>query len=183
MASFNFDINEVQSERFVTKPGYYNAMITETTLKAPNAKGTQQLQLVWKTDANEIIRTSYTVICPTSVEAEQIGKRFLRNVCEAIGIMGFRDTNEMCHKQHVILVKEDEPRVMPDGTTKVYLKVVAAYPVGDARIVGSVTPTAKGAFSSIDCMPDVFKEDTEPSDAVPCDAAPTNATLPPWQRR
>ena len=176
MATFNFDINEVQSDKFVTTPGYYNAMITETTLREPNAKGTQQLQLTWKTDNNEIIRSSYTVICPTSVDAEQIGKRFLKNLCESVGMLGFRDTNELCCKQHVILVKEDTPRLMPDGSSKVFLKVVGAYPVNDTRVVGSVAPVAKNAFTTLDCTPDVF------ADSVPNDSNPNTSSLPPWQR-
>ena len=173
MASFSFNVNEVQSDKFVTKPGYYNAMITETILKDPNMKGTQQLQITWKTDDNSIIRTSYTVICPTNVEAEQIGKRFLKQVCESIGMIGFRDTNELCCKQHVILVKEDS-RLMPDGTNKTFLKVVSAYAVDDARISGSVAPTAPNAFNTFDCVPVVFREVEAPTETT---------NLPPWQVR
>lgn len=137
MAQFNFNVNDVQELRtFVHTPGVYRASIIRTTIKEPNAKGTQQLMLTWMTDSNEELNYSVTIICPTNPAAEQIGKRFLKQVCDAIGMTSFMDTNELIGKAHLISVKEGTPRLMPDGTQRSYLEVASVHSLTDT----SMTP-------------------------------------------
>lgn len=103
MANFAFDASSVEAqapatERTLLPEGFYNAIITETELKETKA-GT-----------GAYIRTEYTIldeshakrkvwsnfnIRNTNPEAQRIGLSQLSSCCQAIGLQGISNTEEL----------------------------------------------------------------------------------------
>ena len=145
MAGFNFNANQVDGDVRDFSPipkGKYPAVIIATELGQANEKGTEQLKVDWEITEGpcEKRRVSnwITVACPTSNEAQDIGMRFLKNICESVGIAGFTDTDELCGRAHVIDVGDRKDRTDP---TKVYNEVKRCYAAGTPT-APATTPTA-----------------------------------------
>jgi hypothetical protein len=134
MASFQFNANAVEGDNRDFSPipnGKYNAVIVKTELGQPNGKGTEQLKIEWDIvdgpHARRKVTNWITVACPSSKEAQDIGMRTLKNICEAVGLAGFTDSDELLGRQHVIDVGQ-RPDV--NDKTKVFNEVKRCYPAG-----------------------------------------------------
>lgn len=146
MAGFNFNANQVDGDVRDFSPlpnGKYNAVIVKTDMGQPNQKGTEQLKIEWEIadgpHAKRKVSNWITVACPSSKEAQDIGMRFLKNVCESVGLAGFTDTDELCARQHVIDVGQ---RADVNDKTKVFNEVKRCYPAGTAATAAAATPAA-----------------------------------------
>lgn len=146
MARFNFNANAVEGDVRDFSPlpnGKYNAVIVKTEMGQPNQKGTEQLKIEWEIidgphDSRKVSNW-VTVACPSSKDAQDIGNRFLKNVCESVGLAGFSDTDDMCGRQHVIDVGQ---RTDLNDKTKVFNEVKRCYPAGTAVTAQSSAPVA-----------------------------------------
>jgi len=136
MAVLNFNANAVDGDVKDFSPipnGKYDAVIIATKMEPANAKGTEQLRLTWEIQSGPMAKRQVsnwiTVNCPTSKEAQDIGMRFLKNTCEAVGLAGFTDTDELCGRQHIIDVGQRKDN---QDATKVFNEVKRCYPAGAA---------------------------------------------------
>lgn len=108
MASFNFNSSAVSGDTDFTPvtPGEYQASIVDSGLDKKD-NGTEQLKLVYKINGGQFdgrqLSQWYTVACANQVGVD-IGMRQLKGVCEALGVPGFRDTQELHGKSLVIKV-------------------------------------------------------------------------------
>jgi hypothetical protein len=116
MTDFTFNCNEAPApENFEPIPVGTEvvAEIANTDLGQANAKGTQRLKLTYKvldgTHKGRQINQWLSVICPTSDKAVEIAQRTLREICEAIGLKGFKMTEELHGKPLVVKVGQEEP--------------------------------------------------------------------------
>lgn len=152
-------------------PGRYNAVIISTDLEAPNAKGTQQLKIVWEITDGPMqkgrVTNWVTVACATQM-AVDIGQRFLKNICDSIGLPSFQDTDEMCGRQHTIDVHFPARN---DG--KKFAEVKRCYPAGSAA---AVTTHAQPARAEPPPM-DMAAQTTQTTQTRPAAKA-----TPPWAK-
>lgn len=197
MAHLNYNANEHEEMRDMTPlpKGKYNAIIEATKLgEAKGDKYTQQLEITWVVVGGEHegrkVTNWVTVACDTAV-ARDIGMRFLRNVCEAVGLAGFTDTDELCGRQHVIdvgTVKKER-----DGKAEEYGEVKRCYPTGvapacgqSARAFSGAEPAAGVPAEKSKCALPACAPHDEGRDGR---ASTTNgqsaqgAVLPPWARK
>lgn len=151
MASFNFNANQVEGDVKDFSPipkGKYHAVIINTELVKPNEKKTEQLKVEWEITegpcAKRHVSNWITVSCPTSKEAQEIGLRFLKNVCESVGMAGFTDSDELCGRAHIIDIGE---RKDLNDATKIFNEVKRCYPSGGATVTQSA-PATGGAQAS-----------------------------------
>lgn len=142
MAQFNFNANAVEGDVRDFSPipnGKYEAVIIDTDLGKPNEKGTEQLKVTWEIQSGQMAKRQVsnwiTVACPTSTEAKDIGMRFLKNVCESVGLAGFTDTNDLLGRAHIIDVGQRKYNM---DATKVFNEVKRCYPAG-AAATGAAT--------------------------------------------
>lgn len=177
MAQMSFNANAVTGDvaNFDNlPPGKYNAVIVKTELEKPNERGTEQLRIEWEvTDGpceKRHISTWVTVACTTEKgpQAVDIGMRFLKNVCEAVGMAGFTDTDELCGRRHVIDVGT---RKKQDSTTTSEVK--RCYPAGQPaqQVTSPQQPAQATAF-----VP------AQPVPSSPPVYTPPAAAKPPWMK-
>lgn len=147
MAVLNFNANNVEGDVRDFSPipnGKYDAVIIKTDLGPANNKGTEQLKVTWEIQSGPMAKRQVsnwiTVSCPTSKEAQEIGMRFLKNVCESVGIAGFTDTDELCGRAHIIDIGQ---RKDVNDATKVFNEVKRCYPAG--AVTTGVAPAAATA--------------------------------------
>lgn len=152
MAHLPFNSNDVQGDMqdFSTPipEGKYRAVIVKTVLgETKGDKHTQQLQVVWQVVGGDLdgrqVSNYITVRCDNP-EARDIGQRFLKNICEAIGLASFVDTDEMCGREHVVGVGFTKPR--DDG--KKYNEVKRCYPAGESVTPAPTTQAAPVAHAT-----------------------------------
>ena len=134
MSQFQFNANAVPGEHGEggTLPsGIYNAVITGAEVQKENEKGTKQLLVTWTVTDGEhkgrTVRNYVTFACPTSAEAQGIGLRFIKNICQSIGRPSVNDTADFIGIQHVVKVGAGEPK---QGSAKTYSEVKMTYPKG-----------------------------------------------------
>jgi hypothetical protein len=185
MAQFQFQSNAVEGDMPDTTPvtkGRHMAAIDKTEMGKANDKGTEQLMVEWAIIDGPCkgrkVRNYITVCCPTSEQAQQIGMRFLKNVCESVGIAGFSDTDELCGRPHQIDVDHESKTPVKVGeTAKVFATVKRTYPAGasvatamDHAAVAATLTTAPSSTA------------TASSQATTMAAKPAPAA-PPWARK
>jgi hypothetical protein len=171
MAALQFNANNVEGDVKDFSPipnGKYDAIIAATKMEPANDKGTEQLKVEWQITSgpmtNRRVTNWITVSCPTSKEAQDIGMRFLKNVCESVGMAGFTDTDELIGRQHIIDVGQRKDN---RDATKTFTEVKRCYPAG-AVTTGMAPATAAAPAAS-----------PATAAAKPAPAAGTKTT-PPW---
>jgi hypothetical protein len=177
MAQMNFNANQVEGDVkdfSPLPPGKYPAVIVKTELGRPNENGTEQLRVEWEvTDGahkGRHISNWITVACKTQT-AVDIGMRQLKNVCEAVGMAGFTDTDELCGRAHIIDVGT---RKRTDGTTDSEVK--KCHPAGAATAAPAAAQGAPAAAAQ-------SKQAPAPAAApAAASAAPATAGRPPWMK-
>ena len=186
MAQMQFNANQVEGDvrDFTLIPkGKYPSVVIKTDLGRPNEKGTEQLQVTWEiTDGphkGRQVTNWITVACPSSSEARDIGLRQLKNLCEACGMAGFTDTDELCGRAHVIDVGERKDN---RDATKVFNEVKRCYPSGCAAATPSAAQAGAAASSTVATAATrpTPQTPTQPAGGATPTAAP--ATPPPWMR-
>lgn len=178
MAVLNFNANAVEGDVKDFSPipnGKYDAIIVKTDLGPANAKGTEQLKVEWQITsgpmANRHVTNWITIACPSSKEAQEIGMRFLKNICESVGMASFSDSDELIGRQHIIDVGQ---RKDTQDASKTFNEVKRCYPAGSVT-TGSA-PAATPAPSTATATRGVPA--TAPA-AATATAAGTK-TPPPW---
>lgn len=181
MAHLNYNANEHEEMRDMSPlpKGKYNAIIEATKLgEAKGDKHTQQLEITWTVVGGEHdgrkVTNWVTVACDTVV-ARDIGLRFLRNVCEAVGLAGFTDTDELCGRQHVIdvgTVKKER-----DGKVEEYGEVKRCYALGNG---GGQKTEAGGQSGAVSGGGQKTEDGGQKGTG---NGQPANANLPPWARK
>ena len=141
MSQFQFNANTVPGEHGEGGPlpsGIYNAVITGAEVQRENDKGTKQLLITWAVTDGEhkgrTVRNYVTFVCPTSTDAQNIGLRFIKNICQSIRRPSITDTADFLGVQHVIKVGAGEPK---QGSTKAYAEVKMTYPKGSGPDTGT----------------------------------------------
>jgi len=154
MSQFHFNSGSVQGEHGEAEQlpkGFYNAAITGAEEQKANDKGTRQLLITWAVADGEhrgrTVRNYVTFACPSSADAQNIGLRFLKNICQSIGKPAVNDTNDFLGIQHVIKVGQSEPK---QGSSKTYAEVKMTYPRGSGPSAeeAAVTATAPAETDS-----------------------------------
>lgn len=183
MAQLNFNANQVEGDvkDFSLLPkGKYQAVIIKTDMERPNERGTQQLHVTWEVISGPHVKRQVsnwiTVVCPSSVEAQDIGMRQLKNICESVGLASFSDTDELCGRQHIIDVGEKKDN---RDASKVYNEVKRCYPADGPQGTNRGTPSATTTHGA--------QATTVPSSTPTAAAATTQkagpaANRPPWMR-
>ena len=180
MAQLNFNANDVPGDNkdFSLIPkGKYTAVIIATKMENPNEKGTQQLHVTWEITegqhAKRQVSNWITVFCPSNSEAQDIGRRQLKNICESVGLASFSDTDELCGRAHIIDVGEKKDN---RDASKVYNEVKRCYPTGAAT-----APTApqEGVPTSAPAHTPT-PQPAQPAQATVTPAA--SAKRPPWMK-
>jgi len=137
MSQFQFSTSTVQGEHSESETplpkGTYNAAITSVEPQKENEKGTKQLLITWTVadggHRGRTVRNYVTFHCPTSADAQNIGLRFLKNICQSIGKPAVSDTSDFLGVPHVIKVGTTKPK---QGSNEVYAEVKMTYPKGSA---------------------------------------------------
>ena len=175
MAHLSFNANQVEGDvqDFAPLPkGKYNAVIIKTEMGKPNDKKTEQLKLEWEIidgpHAKRHVSTYVTVCCPSSKTAQDIGMRFLKNVCEAVGMAGFTDTDELCGRPHIVNIEDGTPN--RDG--KVFSEVKRCYPAGAGQVATQGAPKAAATVTTAPA-----------AQAAPVGAGAAPAGMPPWMKK
>jgi hypothetical protein len=167
MAYFQFNTQQVAPDERDMGPlpkGDYIAEVCETDMGKPNAKGTVQLMVKWKVVEGAMkdrtLRNYVTVECPSSQTAQDIGWRFLRQLCESVGLSQFNDTDELCGRRHLI-----QTGIVKDNAGKEFAEVLRCKPAGQASAPATTQSTA-------------------PQAAAPATAAAPSPSgvKPPWAR-
>jgi len=146
MSQFTFNPNTVPGEHSeVETPlpkGNYHAAITGVEPQKENDKGTRQLLITWTVADGEYkgrtVRNYITYHCPTSADAQNIGLRFLKNICQSIGKSAVNDTSDFLGISHVIKVGAAKPK---QGSSEVYAEVKMTYPKGSMPDTADATAT------------------------------------------
>jgi hypothetical protein len=146
MSQFQFNTGTVQGEHGEAEAlpkGIYTAAITGVEEQKENEKGTRQLLITWTVADGEhqgrTVRNYVTFHCPTSADAQNIGLRFLKNICQSIGKPAVNDTNDFLGISHVIKVDTAKPK---QGSDKTYPEVKMTYPKGGAPDTAAAPPPA-----------------------------------------
>ena len=168
MAHLSFNSNDVQGDiqDFTPiTPGKYTAIITETSLGEPKGeKHTQQLCVIWTIQGGQFdqrtVRNYITYKCD-SADAQNIGLRTLKNICESVGLVSINDSDELLGRKHVIDVVHQTRKNDPDFNAKKYAEVRRCYPTGQ-----STTPTPNQQSAPV---------------AQAATPPPANNPKPPWK--
>jgi len=155
MAHLPFNANDVQGDvqdYTPITPGKYPAVITETSLgEIKGEKHTQQLCVIWTIQGGAFdqrtVRNYITVKCDSS-DAQNIGLRTLKNICESVGLASINDTDELLGRKHVIDITHQTRKNDPDFNAKKYAEVRRCYPAGEnyeASAGANVAPVAQAA--------------------------------------
>lgn len=134
MTLFNFNCNEApEPESFEPFTTEAPMQITESEVGSPNEKGTVQLMLKFQVldgvFKGRTIMDWFTVKCANQ-KATDIGMRQLRMICEAVGLTGFTQTEELHNKPMI-------------GRTKIvdnYTKIKSVKPIGQAAAPATPPP-------------------------------------------
>ena len=116
MAKFSFDTSTVEvsgagSDMPPVPDGTYHAMVMGSEIKT-TAKGGTMIVLEWQIigdghDGRRIWQ-NYNVVCPGSKKAEDIAKADMASACQAMGLDGYEDTEEL-HMQEIKITVSTEP--------------------------------------------------------------------------
>lgn len=116
MAKFSFDTStvEVSGSGSAMPPvpdGTYHAIVMDSEIKT-TAKGGTMIVLEWQIigdghDGRRIWQ-NYNVVCPGSKKAEDIAKADMASACQAMGLDGYEDTDEL-HMQEIKVTVSTEP--------------------------------------------------------------------------
>ena len=116
MAKFSFDTSTVEvsgagSARPPIPDGTYHAMVMDSEIKT-TVKGGTMIVLEWQIigdghDGRRIWQ-NYNVVCPGSKKAEDIAKADMASACQAMGLDGYEDTDEL-HMQEIKIKVSTEP--------------------------------------------------------------------------
>jgi hypothetical protein len=174
MAGFQFNANAVEGDVKDFSPipnGKYEAVVVKTEMTPANDKGTEQLKVDWQITAgplaNRHVTNWITVNCPTSKEAQEIGMRFLKNVCESVGLAGFTDTDELLGRGHIIDIGQRKDN---RDATKVFNEVKRCYPSGGVATGAMPAPVSAPAPAATRGVPHT----------APAAATATAGVKPPW---
>ena len=116
MAKFSFDTSTVEvsgsgSDLPPVPDGTYHAIVMDSEIKT-TAKGGTMIVLYWSIigDGHDgrRIRQNYNVVCPGSKKAEDIAKADMASACQAMGLDGYEDTEEL-HMQEIKIKVSTEP--------------------------------------------------------------------------
>ena len=108
MAKFSFDTSTVEvsgagSDMPPVPDGTYHAMVMGSEIKT-TAKGGTMIVLEWQIigdgPAGRRSWLNYNVVCPSSKKAEDIAKADMASACQAMGLDGYEDTDEL-HMQEI----------------------------------------------------------------------------------
>ena len=172
MAKLNFNSAQVpDGDTFPSLvAGRYNAVIIETALENPNAKGTQQLKVVWEVTDGPMAKgrvTNWITVACTTQMAVDIGQRFLKNICDSIGLPSFNDTDEMCARQHIIDV-----HIPARNDGKTFAEVKRCYPAGAGATATTATRPVQETATTTQAQPA----------ATPTTPRAEAKATPPWAR-
>ena len=150
MAHFPFNCNEAPADNHAPiPPGKYPAVIVETHMGEPNEKGTVQMRVKWQITGGPhagLHVTNYiTAICPSSQTAQDIGHRFIKNLCDSVGLASIMDTDELVGRAHIIDVGHQTKKDDADFNAKQYREVKRCYPAGRATTPARETPPTNPA--------------------------------------
>jgi len=149
-------------------------------MERPNEKGTEQLRITWEIidgqHAKRQVSNWITVACPTSAEAQDIGLRQLKNICESCGMAGFTDTNELIGRQHIIDIGE---RKDLNDATKVFNEVKRCYPAGSPETAHSAPTAAPSPSAPAHAPTPQAVQQMQPAGGPTPNAA---AKRPPWMK-
>ena len=116
MAKFSFDTStvEVSGSGSAMPPipdGTYSALVMDSEIKT-TSKGGTMIVLEWHIvgdgyDGRRIWQ-NYNVVCPGSKKAEDIAKADMASACQAMGLDGYEDTDEL-HMQEIKITVRTEP--------------------------------------------------------------------------
>ena len=116
MAKFSFDTSAVEvsgsGSAMPPIPDWtYHAMVMDSEIKT-TAKGGTMIVLEWQIigdghDGRRIWQ-NYNVVCPGSKKAENIAKADMASACQAMGLDGYEDTDEL-HMQEIKITVSTEP--------------------------------------------------------------------------
>ena len=163
------------SKEFAPIPeGKYKATIIDSAITAPNKNGTEQLKFTWKITegpyTDRQIIGFITWKCPTSSQAQEIGRKQLTDIANAVGIQFVKESEQLHCRTHIISVGNTKP----NAEGKVYNEVKRCYPPGDAA---STPVAAQTETPQTPVTPPVAGVQ-----AAPQAAAPVNNTVrPPWE--
>ena len=120
MAKFSFDTStvEVSGSGSAMPPipdGTYHALVMGSEIKVTkpdSIKPGQMIVLEWHIvggpyDGRRIYQ-NYNVVCPTSDKAENIAKADMASACQAMGLDGYEDTDEL-HVHEIKITVSTEP--------------------------------------------------------------------------
>ena len=108
MAKFSFNSSAVEvsgagSDLPPVPDGTYHAIVMDSEIMT-TAKGGTMIVLYWSIigDGHDgrRIRQNYNVVCPGSKKAEDIAKADMASACQAMGLDGYEDTDEL-HMQEI----------------------------------------------------------------------------------
>jgi hypothetical protein len=184
MARLNYNANEHEAMRedgAALPKGRYAAVIESTKLgEVRGDKHTQQLEIIWTVVGGEHegrkVTNWVTVACDTVV-AQDIGMRFLRNICEATGMAGFTDTDELCGRQHIIDVGAIKKQ--KDGKEVEYSEVKRCYPAGSAETAHSAPAESPQTSAPAHAPAQQPTQQAQPTGGA---TPPTAAKRPPWMK-
>lgn len=183
MAQMNFNANQVNGDvkDFSLIPkGKYPAVIIATKMEPTNDKGTQQLHVTWEIvdgqHAKRQVSNWITVACPSSVEAQDIGMRQLKNICEAVGLAGFTDTDEMVGRQHIIDVGERKDN---RDASKIFNEVKRCYPSGSAAATPAASQASPQTSAPVHTPAQQPAQQAQPAGGA---TPPPAAKRPPWMK-
>lgn len=116
MAKFSFDTStvEVSGSGSAMPPipdGTYSALVMDSEIKT-TSKGGTMIVLEWHIvgdgyDGRRIWQ-NYNVVCPGAEKAEKIAKADMASACQAMGLDGYEDTDEL-HMQEIKVTVSTEP--------------------------------------------------------------------------
>lgn len=116
MAKFSFNSSAVEvsgagSDLPPVPDGTYHAIVMDSEIMT-TAKGGTMIVLYWSIigDGHDgrRIRQNYNVVCPGSKKAEDIAKADMASACQAMGLDGYEDTEEL-HMQEIKITVSTEP--------------------------------------------------------------------------
>ena len=116
MAKFSFDSSTVEASGSGSAmppipDGTYHAMVMDSEIKT-TAKGGTMIVLEWHIVGDSYdgrrIWQNYNVVCPGAEKAEKIAKADMASACQAMGLDGYEDTDEL-HMQEIKVTVSTEP--------------------------------------------------------------------------
>ena len=145
--AFNSD-EEVGGASFdLLPPGDYEAQVVEATVSQMNNGNGSLIKLRWQIQTgefeNRLVFQNITFIHRTSEQAQSIGRRTLKDLCDAIGHTGqLQDTSLLCFKPAIIRVGVEHDK---NGVYAAKNRVNRVMPLDDAPAPPAPAPVAVAA--------------------------------------